>query len=187
MPIYERDSKKALAISLAILVLFTLPLFTSYAISIFLPLAVLSLALAVAVMKKRSIHSYNKRQVFWIVTVFAVLYLTLYFVSGLKYGFVISGGGRITLSSFLRYVLPLSVIIVSTEKIREIMLAAPLPTLYTNDRTYRDWLSTAPFDTSSWKPFACRINRPSARRRSPLLQIRLQGLLSTATQGWAIP
>jgi signal peptidase len=52
-----------------------------------------------------------------------VLYLTLYFVSGLKYGFVISGGGRITLSSFLRYVLPISVIIVSTEKIREIMLA----------------------------------------------------------------
>ena len=122
----SKDTKKVLAISIFILGLLTLSLYTPYAISVSVPVIILSWALAVTLIRKRSIHSYNKQQVLFIVIVFAVLYLTLYYLSGLKYGFVISSKGQITLPSFLKYVAPISVIIILSEKIREVLLAQPM-------------------------------------------------------------
>ena len=73
--------------------------------------------------RKRSIHSINKRQVTVIISVIALLYLTLYYLSGLKYGFVVSMKGALTLSSFFWSILPISLIIVATELIRETLIA----------------------------------------------------------------
>ncbi len=88
--------------------------------------ALVTAALAVGTLffvRKRSIHSINKRQVTVIISVIAILYLTLYYLSGLKYGFVVSMKGVLTLSSFFRSILPISLIIVASELIRETLIA----------------------------------------------------------------
>ncbi len=79
-------------------------------------------AAASAFIKKRSIHSYNKRQVLLIVSVFAALYLTLYYLSGIKFGFVISTQGALSLNSFVKNIIPLTAIIVFSEIIRSLLL-----------------------------------------------------------------
>ncbi len=78
---------------------------------------------AYTIIKKRSIHSYNRRQVLLIVSVVAALYLTLYYLSGLRFGFVISERGALSLKSFIKYVLPLALIIIFSELLRSVLLA----------------------------------------------------------------
>lgn len=80
-------------------------------------------ALACAIIKKRSIHSYNKRQVLLIVSVTAVLYLTLYYLSGLKFGFVKSSVEAISPNSLIKIILPLILITVFSEILRSVLLA----------------------------------------------------------------
>lgn len=75
--------------------------------------------------KKRSIHSHNKGQVLILVAVISVLYLTLYYFTGLEFGFVISPKGNISELSFIKSVLPVTAIIVGTEIIREVLAATP--------------------------------------------------------------
>ena len=93
--------------------LLLLILFASNGIILWLSALVTSVACVATVLliKKRSIHSYNKRTVSLILGISALLYLTLYYVSGLKYGFYASPKGTLTLSSFFEYILPISVII----------------------------------------------------------------------------
>lgn len=86
--------------------------------------AVLALA-AVAFfvfVKKRSILSFNKRQVLLILSVLAVLFLTLLYISGLFYGFAIQYKA-LSLTTFFRFLLPYLVIIVASEVIRSVLLA----------------------------------------------------------------
>ena len=82
-----------------------------------------SCAIAYLFIKKRSIHSYNKRQVLLIVSVIAALYLTLYYLSGIKYGFVLSSDGAISINSIFTNIIPATAIIVSSELLRSALSA----------------------------------------------------------------
>lgn len=79
-------------------------------------------ALAYTFVPKRSIHSHYKRQVLLIVSVAALVYLMLYYLSGIEYGFVISQKGNLSFLSFVRDILPLTVIILSTELLRTVLV-----------------------------------------------------------------
>lgn len=74
-------------------------------------------------MKKRSIHSFNKRQVLIITSVIALLYLTLFYMSGIKYGFYRSPNTGTTIESAVLRILPLLLICAATEWVRTVMLA----------------------------------------------------------------
>lgn len=90
-----------------------------------IPITVICSILVSMLIKKRSIHSFNKREVLLLVSVFALLYITLYFLSGLIFGFAKSNKGVLTLSSFLEIILPIIVITFATEITREIILSSP--------------------------------------------------------------
>ena len=100
-----------------------LSLFTKHTTLIALPFILIGTAVIRAGLKKRSIHSYNKNQVLLIVTVFALLFLTLYYLSGLEFGFVVSNKGIISLPSFVKNVIPVALIIIASEIIRETLAA----------------------------------------------------------------
>jgi len=87
--------------------------------------AILLLPAAIAIpliIKKRNILSINKWQVLLIVTVIALLYVMLFYLSGIKFGFY-KNPYRLTASNFLRYFLPIAVIIVCTEIVRHVLVA----------------------------------------------------------------
>ena len=87
--------------------------------------AVLASALAVFMwlfFKKRSIPSLNKGQVLMLMTVIALVYLMLYYLSGLRFGFFRSEH-PFGLSSLLLHIIPIAAITVSTELIRSVTLA----------------------------------------------------------------
>ena len=85
-------------------------------------MAIAYLAVAMFI-KKRSIHSYNKRTVALILATSAILYITLYYFAGLKFGFSSSLKGVLTFNSFVKNVVPVTLIIVATEFIRELLVA----------------------------------------------------------------
>lgn len=74
-------------------------------------------------LKKRSILSYNSREVTLITAVFAALYVMLYFLGGLAFGFFKSPTGTVSAGSLLKYVIPIAVIIVSVELLRPVFAA----------------------------------------------------------------
>ena len=90
-----------------------------------IPITIISSICVSMFIKKRSIHSFNKREVLLLVSVFAFLFITMYFLSGLVWGFVISAKGNITLLSLFTIILPIMIIITLTEIIREILLSQP--------------------------------------------------------------
>lgn len=118
------DKKIASALTLAILAAALLLLLVpSEIIRLATAAALLLAAVAVAVfVKKRSIHSFHKRQVLWIVSASAGLYLTLYYLTGLDCGFAVAYEA-LSLNSLLTVVLPLCVVIASSELIRSMLLA----------------------------------------------------------------
>ena len=73
-------------------------------------------------LKKRKIDSIYKKQVTILMTIFAGLYLCLFYLMGLYFGFEKS---KIVLSiwAMFRFIIPLSIIIVSSEIIRKVFLA----------------------------------------------------------------
>ena len=72
--------------------------------------------------KKRSVYSYHKWTVLLLMGVIALLFLTLYYLSGFYFGFYRTG---YVFDSYyiLNFVLPIAVIIVTSEIIRSIFLA----------------------------------------------------------------
>ena len=72
--------------------------------------------------KKRSILSIRKRSVLLIMSVMGLLYITLYYLTGLVYGLYYALV-PLSVSSFLNYILPISAIIVGSEMVRSILLA----------------------------------------------------------------
>ncbi len=87
--------------------------------------AILLLPLAALVwvfIKKRSILSLNTRQVIMLIAVIGVLYIILYYLTGLKFGFV-KNPYRLTIKNFFQFFLPTAAIIFSTEVIRYVMRA----------------------------------------------------------------
>ena len=76
-------------------------------------------------LKKRKIKSMYSKQVALLMLIFSIFYLIIFYLFGLYFGFVKS---KILLSmwSFCRFILPLSVIIISSEIIRQTFLAQNL-------------------------------------------------------------
>ena len=118
------DRKIGYTAAFAILAASLLVLFIPY--KYLLPVAALIFAASAtvsnAIIKKSSIHSYNKRQVLLIVAVIAVLYLVLYYLTGLAFGFAVFHG-TLTLSNLFRYVVPITIIIITTEVIRSALIS----------------------------------------------------------------
>ncbi|MBQ9807105.1 MAG: signal peptidase I [Clostridia bacterium] len=72
--------------------------------------------------KKRTILSINKNQVLLIMTVIALLYVMIFYLTGLEFGFQ-SNLYQLNFGNFFKYLLPIAVIIVSSEIVRFVLLA----------------------------------------------------------------
>lgn len=72
--------------------------------------------------KKRSIISLNRNQVIMLMSVISLLYLMIYYLTGLYYRFY-KTVYRLDFDTLLQYVLPITVIIVASEIIRGVMRA----------------------------------------------------------------
>ncbi len=77
---------------------------------------------AVLLIKKRSIPSVNQQQVLMIVSVMAVVYLMLYYLTGLEFGYL-NNPYALRLRFFFTRMIPAAVIIVATEVYRWIIRA----------------------------------------------------------------
>ena len=108
-------------------------LFAALLIALLLPIgesgrifaAILLLPAAIVIpyfVKKRPILSINKNQVLLIITVIALLYVMLYYLSGTEFGYY-QNPYRLTLSNFWRFFLPIAIIIVCTERVRYVLVA----------------------------------------------------------------
>lgn len=75
------------------------------------------------VLKKRSVFSIHKRQVLLLVTVSALVFVMVYFLSGLYFGFD-KNVYRLNLANLLKFSVPITLIIVSSEVVRSVMLAS---------------------------------------------------------------
>lgn len=88
--------------------------------------AILLLPAAIVIpyfIKKRPIPSINKNQVLIIITVIALLYVMLYYISGTEFGYY-KNPYRFTLgNNFWRFFLPIALIIVCTERVRYVLVA----------------------------------------------------------------
>lgn len=84
-------------------------------------------AVSCLAIQKRSIHSFHKWQVTLIVSVSAALYITLYYLTGLEYGFALSANGAISLISLLQKVIPIILVVVFSEIVRDVLLAVRVP------------------------------------------------------------
>ena len=87
--------------------------------------AVLLLPAAVLIplfFKKRNILSINKNQVLLVVSVIAVLYVMLHYLTGLEFGFY-KNLYRLNLSNFFKFLLPIAAIITFSEVVRYVLLA----------------------------------------------------------------
>ncbi len=69
------------------------------------------------VLKKGPLTYTNKKKVFRIMLIFALIYLSLFYCLGIYVGFYKSAH-TISINTLLKYILPITVIIISTEKIR---------------------------------------------------------------------
>lgn len=117
------DKKIGYAVSASVLAISASLMFLPDNIFIWAGLALAALfIIAYSLMKKRSIRSYNSRWVLIILAAFAAVYITVYYLSGLKYGFVVSPNGVISLKSFFTKILPLAAIIILSELIRWVLL-----------------------------------------------------------------
>ena len=83
---------------------------------------VLAAVATCAFVKKRSILSFNKRQVLLLLSVIAAVYLMLYYLTGLYFGYA-AIHRALSFDSLWQFILPLSLIIVCSEIIRSVLLA----------------------------------------------------------------
>ena len=79
-------------------------------------------AVTVVFIKKRGIPNFVYLEIAAIMSVIAAVYVTLYYLTGLKFGFSITSYG-LSAGVIFKYVIPIAVIIISTELVRGIMRA----------------------------------------------------------------
>lgn len=116
------DRKKLYAVSVVYLCVLLLLCFVPDAVFGSMALAVVSVALCVAVallVKKRSILSLVRKQVALVAFAAAAMAITLYYMSGLHFGFYKTFANA---SYIWKFVLPYAVVIVSSEIMRSIFL-----------------------------------------------------------------
>lgn len=122
-PVFS-DKKLACTISVALLCLLLLA-FVFSPISGRIVGAILLLpaaAISLLCLKKRSILSIHKKIVLLIMSVMGLLYISLYYLTGIGYGLYYAAV-RLSLSSFFKYILPITLIIIASEIIRRILLS----------------------------------------------------------------
>lgn len=73
-------------------------------------------------LKKRNIHSIYKKQVTLMMLFFSIIYVILFYLMGLYFGFYRSAV-TFGFTGIFFYIIPLSVIVISSEMIREVILA----------------------------------------------------------------
>ena len=74
------------------------------------------------IVKKRPMLSMNKGQILIIMTAIALVYLMLLYLSGIFFGFYKSLY-RLNLTNFFKFILPIAVVIITTEVIRYVVMA----------------------------------------------------------------
>ncbi len=119
-----KDRKITYAISISVFaLLLTLSLIPYGESRLFAALLLVPItAIALVFIKKRSIFSYNKQQVFFLLAVMGVLSVVLYYLTILPFGFGRRSQG-FTFGLIGKTVLPTAVIVVATELIRSVLLA----------------------------------------------------------------
>ena len=88
------------------------------AVSILVPIAVFTFFY----LKKRSIPSINQREVTLVIAVFSVVYLMIYYMTGLIFGFV-KNIYILNFSNFLSFILPITAVIIASEVLRYVVSA----------------------------------------------------------------
>ena len=110
----------AFAVMAALLLAFLIPaVFVRWSVALILLIAA---GVVYAFVKKRSILSFYKKQVTLLLLVTVCLYLVLYYVMGLYFGFGIAYRS-LSFLSFVELILPIAIIILTSEVIRSILLA----------------------------------------------------------------
>ena len=87
--------------------------------------AILLLPAAVLIplyIRKRSILSINKNQVLLIISVISLVFVMVYYLTGLKFGFYKNPYG-LSLTNFFKFVLPIATVIACSEIIRSVFMA----------------------------------------------------------------
>lgn len=106
-----------------LLIVFFLPEIAAFSRIITASCLLLAATACYIFLKKRSIASINKRAVLMIMATVALLFVMLIYLSGLHFGFVRTMY-PFSASVLLRYILPISVITVTAEIIRNILLSS---------------------------------------------------------------
>ena len=118
------DKKKIYIISIAIFVALLVALFIPFGTGRIVGAIVLIPATIIASMfiKKRNTLSINTNQIIMIMTVMGIVYVTLYYLSALHFGFTKTGYG-LKVDIIFRLTIPIAIIIVSTEIVRYVLQA----------------------------------------------------------------
>lgn len=119
------DKRILHSFSMSILAVLLLALFIPFGVSGRIAAAILLLTPAVLMplfVKKRSILKITKGQVLLLMAVISLLYVMLYYISGLRFGFY-NNPYRLTLGNFFQFFLPIAAIVIFTEVIRFVSLA----------------------------------------------------------------
>lgn len=118
------DKLKVYALELILIAILFFALFASniFTRSVIAIIMALYAVLVVWCLKKRKISSVYKKQVTFLMIVFTGIYLGIFYLLGLYFGFMKS---KVVLSlwSIGRFIIPLSVIIISSEMIRKVFLS----------------------------------------------------------------
>ncbi len=93
-----------------------------YVVAVFL---VITAILVIYMIKKRSILSINKKQVLFIMFTIGLLYVMIYYLLGIEFGFHRNIYG-LPVRNFFRFTVPIAIIIVAMELIRRVILAQKL-------------------------------------------------------------
>lgn len=122
----RKDRKALYTLSVSLLAVLLLALFIPYGGSSRIIAALLLLTAAVVTkffLKKRAIPNIEHRQVLLLMGVIAVLYVTLYFLTGFRFGFYRNALFITNPQVLFRYVLPITVAVIATEYMRVAFMA----------------------------------------------------------------
>lgn len=118
-----KDRKVLYTISISLLVVLFLALFLPNNNRLFSSITLIIFAIVTCIfIKKRDILSINKKQVILLMGVIGFLYLMVYYLTGLYFGYF-NSAFKLTLSSLLNNILPISAIVISIEIVRSVFLA----------------------------------------------------------------
>ena len=120
----KKDKFKIYAIEFIIIAILSFILFVSniYNRKILAILLALCAIVMIVFIKKRKVELVDSKKVFIILLILATLYLLAFYIMGLYFGYY-KAENTFSISTLINYIIPISVIIISSEIIRNILLA----------------------------------------------------------------